>query len=36
MTGEDLGYKTSAVEHAKFDYSPLGKVSNKRLAEDDQ
>ena len=36
MTGEDLGYKTSAVEHAKFDYSPLGKVFNKRLAEDDQ
>ena len=36
MTGQDLGYKPSAVEQAKFDYSPLGKVFNKRLDEDDQ
>ena len=26
LTGEDLGYKPSVVEQAKFEYSPLGKV----------
>ena len=31
LTAEDLGYKTSLTEQAKFDYSPLGKVFNKRL-----
>ena len=31
MPGKDLGYKPSVVQQAKFDYSPLGKVSNKRL-----
>ena len=25
LTGEDLEYKPSTVEHAKFDYSPLSK-----------
>ena len=36
MTGEGLGCKPKVVEHAKFDYSPLGKVFNKGMAEDDQ
>ena len=36
MTGEDLGIKLSAVEKAKFEYSPLGKIFNKRLSEDDK
>ena len=31
FTGEDLGYKPSVVEQAKFDYSPLGKIFNKGL-----
>ena len=31
MTGEDLGYKLSMTEQAKFDYSLLGKVFNKGL-----
>ena len=35
MTGEDLGYKPSAVEQAKFEYSPLGKVFNRRLEKED-
>ena len=25
LTGEDLDYKSSTVEQAKFDYSPLSK-----------
>ena len=29
MADEDLGYKASVVEPAKFDYSPLGKVFTK-------
>ena len=36
MTGEDLGYKPSVVEQAKFDYSPLGKIFNERLTEGDK
>ena len=28
LTGEDLGYKQSVVEQAKFEYSPLGKFFN--------
>ena len=36
MTGEDLGYKPSVFEQAKFDYSPLGKVFNKVLTEEDK
>ena len=36
MTGEDLGRKPSAVEQAKFEYSPLGKNFNKGLDKDDQ
>ena len=36
MTGEDLGYKLSVVEQAKFDYSPLRKVFNEGLTEEDK
>ena len=31
LTGEDLGYKSDAVQRAKFEYSPLGQVFNKGL-----
>ena len=34
LTGEDLGYKPSALEQARFDYSPLSKFLNKGLKED--
>ena len=36
VTGEDLGLKPSTVEKAKFEYSPLGKIFNKGLSEDDK
>ena len=36
MAGEDLGLKPSTVEQAKSDYSPLGKIFNKGLSEDDK
>ena len=36
LTGEDLGLKPSTIEQAKFEYSPLGKIFNKRLDEDDK
>ena len=36
LTGEDLGCKPSVIEQAKFDYSPLGKVFNRRLTEKNQ
>ena len=36
LTGEDLGLKPSTVEKAKFEYSPLGKIFNKGLNEDDE
>ena len=36
LTGEDLRYKPSVVEQAKFDYSPLGKIFNKGLTEEDK
>ena len=36
LTGEDLGLKPSTIEQAKFEYSPLGKIFNKRLSEDDK
>ena len=36
LTGEDLGLKPSTVEQAKFEYSPLGKIFNKGLDEDDK
>ena len=36
LAGEDLGYGPSALEKAKFEYSPLGKIFNKGLDEDNQ
>ena len=36
LTGEDLNLKPSTVEQDKFEYSPLGKIFNKRLDKDDQ
>ena len=36
LTGEDLGLKPSTVEKTKFEYSPLGKIFNKGLSEDDK
>ena len=35
LTGEDLGFKPKTVEQGKFEYSPLGKVFNKVLEEDE-
>ena len=34
-TGEVLGLKPSTIEQTKFEYSPLGKIFNKALSEDD-
>ena len=36
LTGEDLNLKPSTIEQAKFEYSPLGKVFNKGLSEEDK
>ena len=36
LTGEDLGLKQSTIEQAKFEYSPVGKIFNKGLSEDDK
>ena len=36
LSGEDLGLKPNTMEQAKFEYSPLGKIFNKRLSEDDK
>ena len=36
LTGEDLGLKSSTIEQAKFEYSPLGKIFNKGLSEEDK
>ena len=36
LTGEDLGLKQNTIEQAKFEYSPLGKILNKRLDNDDK
>ena len=36
LTGQDLGVKPSTVEQAKFEYSPLDKIFNKGLSEDDK
>ena len=35
LTGEDLNYKPSIVEPARFEYSPLGWIFNKELKEED-
>ena len=34
--GEELGLKSSTIEPAKFEYSPLGKILNKGLDENDK
>ena len=36
LTGEDLKYKPSVIEQAKFEYSSLGNIFNKGLKEDDK
>ena len=36
LTGEDLGLKPSTIEQTRFEYSPLGKIFNKGLSEDDK
>ena len=36
LTGEDLDVKPSTVDQAKFKYSPLGKIFNERLSENDK
>ena len=36
LTGEDLDLKLSNFEQTKFEYSPLGKIFNKGLNEDDK
>ena len=36
LIGEDLGYKPSVLEQAKFDYSPLGNIFTKGLDKHDQ
>ena len=36
LTSEDLRYKPSVIEQAKFDYSPLGNIFNKGLKKEDK
>ena len=36
LTGVALGLKPSTIEQIKFEYSPLGKIVNKGLNEDDK
>ena len=36
QTGEDMGYKPSVLEQAKFDYSPLGNICTNEVDKDDQ
>ena len=36
LTGADLGYEPSALEQARFDYSPLGTIFSKGLNEEDK
>ena len=36
LTGEDLGLKESTAEQARVEYSPLAKISNKGLSEDNK
>ena len=35
LTGENLGYKPSVIEQAKFEYSPLGKDFTERVDQND-
>ena len=36
LTSEDLGLKPNTIEQARFEYSPLGKIFDKGLSEDDK
>ena len=36
LTDEDLGLKPSTAEQARFEHSPLGKVFDKGLTEEDK
>ena len=36
LTGENLDLKPNTIEQARFEYSPLGKIFNKGLSEDDK
>ena len=36
LTDEDLDLKPSTIEQSKFEYSPLDKIFNKGLSEDDK
>ena len=36
MPGEDLKYKPSVVDQAKFDYSPLANICTKGLKQEDK
>ena len=36
LTGEDLGLQPSIIGKTKFEYSPMGKIFNKGLSEDDK
>ena len=36
LTDEDLGLKPNTIEQARFEYSPLVKIFNKGLSEDDE
>ena len=36
LTSKYLGYKPGVFEQAKFEYSPLRKVFNKRLEKEDK
>ena len=36
LSGEDLDYKPDAADHARFEYSTLGKIFNKGLTEEDK
>ena len=35
LTSEDLGLKPSTVEQERFEYSPLGRVFDRRLKDED-
>ena len=36
LTDEDLGRKPSTVEQERFEYSPFGRVFDRRLKDDDK
>ena len=36
LTGKDLGLKPDTIEQARFEYSPLSKIFNNGLSEDDK